>query len=149
MARAAGFPHNEHLDTQVTTRGFRQMAQINRLPSDLGDRLIEHFGTLQALFGASTRSAGGRGSWREPGPGHSRRSGPAGRVGVHGARLAEQLRCRSSGPCLHDHPQLDRRYAIKACGGDIAPRLRGLAGEGAAGLGALPVPGEGPPHRAV
>jgi diadenylate cyclase len=29
------------------------MAQINRLPSYLADRLIEHFGTLQALFGAT------------------------------------------------------------------------------------------------
>lgn len=54
VARAAGFPHNLHLESHVTTRGFRQMAQINRLPSYLGDRLIEHFGNLQALFGAST-----------------------------------------------------------------------------------------------
>jgi diadenylate cyclase len=54
VARAAGFPHNMHLESHVTTRGFRQMAQINRLPSYLGDRLIAHFGTLQALFGAST-----------------------------------------------------------------------------------------------
>jgi diadenylate cyclase len=54
VARAAGFPHNMHLESHVTSRGFRQMAQINRLPSYLGDRLIEHFGTLQALFGAST-----------------------------------------------------------------------------------------------
>jgi diadenylate cyclase len=54
VARAAGFPHNLHLESHVTSRGFRQMAQINRLPSYLGDRLIEHFGTLQALFGAST-----------------------------------------------------------------------------------------------
>ena len=53
VARAAGFPHNMHLESHVTTRGFRQMAQINRLPAYLGDRLIEHFGTLQALFGAS------------------------------------------------------------------------------------------------
>jgi diadenylate cyclase len=53
VARAAGFSHNMHLESHVTTRGFRQMAQINRLPSYLGDRLIEHFGTLQALFGAS------------------------------------------------------------------------------------------------
>ena len=53
VARAAGFAHNMHLESHVTTRGFRQMAQINRLPSFLGDRLIEHFGTLQALFGAS------------------------------------------------------------------------------------------------
>ena len=54
VARAAGFAHNLHLESHVTTRGFRQMAQINRLPTYLGDRLIEHFGTLQALFGAST-----------------------------------------------------------------------------------------------
>jgi diadenylate cyclase len=54
VARTAGFSHNVHLETHVTTRGFRQMAQINRLPSYLGDRLIEHFGTLQALFGASS-----------------------------------------------------------------------------------------------
>ncbi len=54
VARAVGFPHNLHLESHVTTRGFRQLAQINRLPSYLGDRLIEHFGTLQALFGAST-----------------------------------------------------------------------------------------------
>jgi diadenylate cyclase len=54
VARAVGFPHNMHLESHVTTRGFRQMAQINRLPSYLGDRLIQHFGTLQALFGAST-----------------------------------------------------------------------------------------------
>ena len=53
VARAVGFPYNMHLESHVTTRGFRQMAQINRLPSYLGDRLIEHFGTLQALFGAS------------------------------------------------------------------------------------------------
>jgi diadenylate cyclase len=53
VARAAGFSHNLHLESHVTTRGFRQMAQINRLPSYLADRLIEHFGTLQALFGAS------------------------------------------------------------------------------------------------
>lgn len=53
VARAAGFPNSVHLEAHVTTRGFRQMAQINRLPSYLGDRLIEHFGTLQALFGAS------------------------------------------------------------------------------------------------
>lgn len=29
------------------------MAQINRLPGMLGERLIDHFGSLQALFGAS------------------------------------------------------------------------------------------------
>ena len=30
------------------------MGQINRLPPGLGVRLIEHFGSLQALFGASS-----------------------------------------------------------------------------------------------
>jgi diadenylate cyclase len=54
VARAVGFNHNEHLDSRISPRGFRQMAQINRLPSSLGERLIEHFGTLQALFGATT-----------------------------------------------------------------------------------------------
>ena len=31
----------------------RRLGVFTRLPSYLGDRLIEHFGTLQALFGAS------------------------------------------------------------------------------------------------
>jgi diadenylate cyclase len=54
VARALGFTAHEHLDTQITTRGFRQVAQINRLPTALGERLIEHFGNLQALFAASS-----------------------------------------------------------------------------------------------
>ena len=83
VARAVGFATTDHLDSKVTTRGFRQMAQINRLPGTLGERLIEHFGSLQALFGASRRgSAGGRGGRRAAGPGHPRRAGPAGRVGL-------------------------------------------------------------------
>ena len=48
-----GFPASDQLDTKVTTRGYRQVAQINRLPGSLGERLIEHFGSLQALFAAS------------------------------------------------------------------------------------------------
>jgi diadenylate cyclase len=54
VARAVGFTHNEHLDSRISPRGFRQMAQINRLPTALGERLIEHFGTLQGLLGATT-----------------------------------------------------------------------------------------------
>nr|WP_239579266.1 DNA integrity scanning diadenylate cyclase DisA [Microlunatus panaciterrae] len=54
VARAVGFAANEHLDSRITTRGYRQLAQINRLPSAFGNRLIEHFGSLQALFGASS-----------------------------------------------------------------------------------------------
>ncbi len=54
VARAAGFTHGEHLDTRIASRGYRQMSMINRLPTVLGERLIEHFGNLQALFGASS-----------------------------------------------------------------------------------------------
>ena len=53
VARATGFTAQEHLDSRISPRGFRQVAQINRLPVPLGERLIEHFGSLQALFGAS------------------------------------------------------------------------------------------------
>ena len=38
----------------MTARGYRQVAQINRLPVGVGERLIEHFGNLQALFAASS-----------------------------------------------------------------------------------------------
>jgi diadenylate cyclase len=54
VVRAIGFPGHDHLDTKISARGYRQVAQINRLPPGLGVRLIEHFGSLQALFGAST-----------------------------------------------------------------------------------------------
>jgi diadenylate cyclase len=54
VARALGFPADKHLETRISTRGFRQMAQINRLPAAVGERLIEHFGSLQALFAASS-----------------------------------------------------------------------------------------------
>jgi diadenylate cyclase len=54
VARALGFPGQNHLDTKVSARGYRQVAQINRLPVGLGARLIEHFGSLQALFGATS-----------------------------------------------------------------------------------------------
>lgn len=54
VARAVGFAATEHVDSRITTRGYRQVAQIDRLPGVLGGRLIEHFGSLQALFAAST-----------------------------------------------------------------------------------------------
>jgi diadenylate cyclase len=53
VARTIGFASSDQLDSKVTTRGYRQVAQINRLPGSLGERLIEHFGSLQALFAAS------------------------------------------------------------------------------------------------
>ncbi len=54
VARAVGFLGQNHLDTRISARGYRQVAQINRLPPGLGNRLIEHFGSLQALFGATS-----------------------------------------------------------------------------------------------
>ncbi len=54
VARTIGFSHNEHLDTKITAKGLRQLAQISRLPSGYGQRLLEHFGSLQSLFAAST-----------------------------------------------------------------------------------------------
>ena len=54
VARAIGFPGQDHLDTKVSARGYRQVAQISRLPPGLGERLIEHFGSLQTLFAASS-----------------------------------------------------------------------------------------------
>ncbi|SDD07069.1 DNA integrity scanning diadenylate cyclase DisA [Auraticoccus monumenti] len=53
VARAAGFSAEDHLDRRLTPRGHRQVAQIQRLPASLGERLLEHFGGLQALFSAS------------------------------------------------------------------------------------------------
>ncbi|MGO1975218.1 MAG: DNA integrity scanning diadenylate cyclase DisA [Propionibacteriaceae bacterium] len=54
VARALGYGPTEHLDTKITARGHRQLAQINRLPPVFGTRLIEHFGSMQAVFAAST-----------------------------------------------------------------------------------------------
>jgi diadenylate cyclase len=54
VARAMGFNHATHLDTRISARGYRQMAQIKRLSPQLSARLIEHFGDLQTLFGATT-----------------------------------------------------------------------------------------------
>ncbi len=54
VSRALGFGHHEHLDTRIVARGHRQLAQINRLPTTYGSRLIEHFGNLQAVLAASS-----------------------------------------------------------------------------------------------
>jgi len=53
VARTVGFPVSEQLDARISTRGYRQVSQINRISPALGSRLIEHFGSLQALFAAS------------------------------------------------------------------------------------------------
>ncbi|WP_375425949.1 DNA integrity scanning diadenylate cyclase DisA [uncultured Friedmanniella sp.] len=54
VARAMGFATQVHLDSRISARGYRQVGQINRLPPGLAPRLIEHFGSLQALFAASS-----------------------------------------------------------------------------------------------
>ncbi len=42
------------LDARLPARGYRQLAQLGRLPDGVADRLVEQFGSLQALLGAST-----------------------------------------------------------------------------------------------
>ncbi|SJN17843.1 DNA integrity scanning diadenylate cyclase DisA [Luteococcus japonicus] len=54
VARQMGFGEGMHLETRLEPRGHRQVAQLTRIPGSLGRRLVDHFGTLQALFGAST-----------------------------------------------------------------------------------------------
>lgn len=51
VARAAGY--TDHIDTKVSTHGYRQLAEIHRLPITVVDRLLEHFGGLQGLMGAT------------------------------------------------------------------------------------------------
>ncbi len=52
VARGLGIASRD-LDEPISTRGYRQVAQITRLPASFGQRLIEHFGSLQALFSAT------------------------------------------------------------------------------------------------
>jgi diadenylate cyclase len=54
VARAVGLRQADNLDAPLSTRGYRQVAQINRLPASFAVRLIEHFGSLQALFSATS-----------------------------------------------------------------------------------------------
>ncbi|MEA5117527.1 MAG: DNA integrity scanning diadenylate cyclase DisA [Propionicimonas sp.] len=42
------------LDARLPVRGYRQLALIGRLPSGVAESLVEHFGSLQSLLGAST-----------------------------------------------------------------------------------------------
>ena len=52
-ARALGFSSSLHPESRLVPRGHRVLASIPRLPTGLAERLIDHFGALQALFGAS------------------------------------------------------------------------------------------------
>lgn len=52
-ARAVGFAVvGDALDALVTPRGYRMLSKVPRLPSTIIDRLVDHFGSLQALLGA-------------------------------------------------------------------------------------------------
>jgi diadenylate cyclase len=54
VARSLGFPGTaEALDSAVSPRGFRLLAKVPRLPGSVVDRLVEHFGSLQRLLGAT------------------------------------------------------------------------------------------------
>lgn len=52
VARTVGFTDSS--ETVVTARGYRQLAEIHRLPSSVAARVIEHFDGLQGILGASS-----------------------------------------------------------------------------------------------
>lgn len=52
VARAIGL--TSPMDQTIPVHGYRQLAEIPRLPSTVAHRLIEHFGGLQGLIGASS-----------------------------------------------------------------------------------------------
>jgi diadenylate cyclase len=54
VAKALGYPGTaEALDTAVSPRGLRLLAKVPRLPGAVVDRLVDHFGSLQRLLGAT------------------------------------------------------------------------------------------------
>ncbi len=54
VAGAFGYPPSaELLDQQISPRGYRLLARVPRLPNGVQDRLVEHFGSLQALLAAT------------------------------------------------------------------------------------------------
>ena len=54
VAKAIGYAGaTDALDGAVSPRGFRLLAKVPRLPGGIVDRLVEHFGSLQRLLGAT------------------------------------------------------------------------------------------------
>jgi len=54
VAKAIGYPGaSDALDAAVSPRGFRLLAKVPRLPTPIVDRLVDHFGSLQRLLGAT------------------------------------------------------------------------------------------------
>jgi diadenylate cyclase len=68
VARCLGFQGStESLDASVFPLGARLISRIPRLPPTIADRVIDHFGGLQALLGASIEdltAVEGVGEWR-------------------------------------------------------------------------------------
>jgi diadenylate cyclase len=52
VARTIGF--TESPETLVTARGYRQLAEIQRLPTSVAGRVIDHFDGLQGILGATS-----------------------------------------------------------------------------------------------
>ena len=55
IAAAIGLAAPDGLDQHVTSRGYRLLGQIPRLPQAIADNVIEHFGGLQKLLSASAQ----------------------------------------------------------------------------------------------
>jgi diadenylate cyclase len=54
VARALGYPPTaDALEAAVSPLGFRLLAKVPRLPGPIVDRLVDHFGGLQRLLGAT------------------------------------------------------------------------------------------------
>ena len=72
VAKAIGYPSTvDSLDAAVSPRGFRLLAKVPRLPGPVVDRLVDHFGSLQHLLGATVedlQAVDGVGDARARGP---------------------------------------------------------------------------------
>ena len=54
VARALGYPAStDGLETNVSPRGHRVLSSVPRVPESVRDRLVNHFGSLQTLLGAT------------------------------------------------------------------------------------------------
>ncbi len=54
VGRALGYPSStDALEAGVSPRGFRLLTKVPRLPGTVIDRIVDHFGSLQRLLGAT------------------------------------------------------------------------------------------------
>jgi diadenylate cyclase len=54
VAKSIGYPgSSDALEAAVSPHGFRLLAKVPRLPGTVVDRLVDHFGSLQRLLGAT------------------------------------------------------------------------------------------------